>query len=165
MTDRPEAAPPAVAVFYHMIHAGLEETLAMILTRAVGQGWKVMVRAPELGFLEHLDRQLWLGREDGFLPHGLAGGAHDALQPVLLGTGAIGNGARGLMLLAGAGASEPEMAGLERVWVLFEGADTSAVARAREAWVMFTGWGLAAQYWSDEGGSWAKKSEKAARAG
>ena len=157
------APPQATAVFYHMIHAGLEETVAMILTRAVAQGWKVMLRAPERGFLEHLDRQLWLGREEGFLPHGLAGGAHDALQPVLLGTGSIGNGARGLMLLGGAGASEAEMAGLERVWVLFDGADAAAVARAREAWVMFTGWGLAAQYWSDAEGPWAKKSEKAAR--
>ena len=154
-----------VAVFYHLIHAGLEETVAMILTRATGQGWRVMLRAQEEGFLQHMDRALWQGPEDGFLPHGLAGGAHDALQPVLLGTGPIGNAAQGLMLLGGAGASEAEMAGLERVWVLFDGNDAGAVARAREAWVMFTGWGLGAQYWSDADGPWTKKSDKAARAG
>lgn len=153
----------ATAVFYHMIHAGLEETLAMILTRAVGQGWRVMVRARDRGMLEHLDRQLWLGAEDGFLAHGLQGGPHDALQPVLLGEGPIGNAAQGLMLLGGAGAEEAEVAALERVWVLFDGSDGAAVARAREAWVTFTAWGLGAQYWSDEGGRWEKKSEKAPR--
>lgn len=153
----------AVAVFYHLIHAGLDETVGMILGRAVAQGWNVMVRAPQIGLLEHLDARLWLGREEGFLPHGLAGGPHDALQPVLLGTGAIGNAARGVMLLGGASATEAEVVGLERVWVLFDGADPAAVSRAREAWVMFTGWGLAAQYWTDESGPWVKKTEKAAK--
>ena len=153
------------AVFYHMIHAGLEETVALILGRALGQGWRVMVRAPDPELLEHLDRQLWLGRDEEFLAHGLAGGPHDALQPVLLGQGAIGNGAKGLMLLGGAETLAEETGGLERVWVLFDGADDAAVAQARTAWTRLTGWGMAAQYWSDADGAWSKKSEKAASGG
>ncbi len=153
----------ATAVFYHLIRAGLEETVAMILGRALGQGWRVMVRAPDAGLLESLDARLWLGPEESFLPHGLAGGPQDELQPVLLGQGAIANGAKGLMLLAGAGAAEAELAGLERVWVLFDGNDPAAVQSAREKWVTFTAWGHGAQYWSDEGGAWEKKSEKPGR--
>jgi DNA polymerase-3 subunit chi len=150
------------AVFYHLTEKGLEETCAMILGRALGQGWRVMLRAPEVGVLEHLDRQLWLGPEESFLPHGIAGGPQDGLQPVLLGTGAIGNGAQGLMLVGGAGVEAGEVAGLERVWVLFDGNDEGAVQEARQMWLRLTGWGMGAQYWSDAGGAWSKKREKAA---
>jgi DNA polymerase-3 subunit chi len=152
----------ATAVFYHLIHAGLEDTLRMILTRAVAQGWRVFLRGVDAKALERLDERLWLGPEDGFLPHGLAGGPHDALQPVLLGTGAIGNGAQGLVLVEGAEVSVEEARPLERVWVLFDGADAAQVQFARGLWTRLTGAGMAAQYWSDEGGAWVKKTERSA---
>ena len=153
---------PATAVFYHLMRAGLDETVLTTVTRAQGAGWRVMIRAPELGLLQHLDAKLWLGPEEGFLAHGLADSPHDADQPVLLGQGEMTNAAQGLMLLAGADASQDEVAGLERIWVLFDGSDDAAVAKARQSWTLFTGWGLAAQYWSDESGTWVKKSERAA---
>ena len=152
----------AVAMFYHLTRAGLDDTVTMIVTRAMAQGWRVMLRSIDLGLLQHLDDKLWLGAEDSFLPHGLEGGASDADQPVLLGQGPIANGARGLVLLAGAGVARDELDGLERVWLLFDGADEGAVQAARGQWTLLTGWGLAAQYWSDEGGPWVKKSDKAA---
>ncbi|MBI1172229.1 DNA polymerase III subunit chi [bacterium] len=152
----------ATAVFYHLIRSGRDETVLTTVTRALAAGWRVMIRAPEAGLLRHLDDRLWLGPEEGFLPHGLQGGPQDADQPVLLGAGPIGNAARGLMLLAGAGAARDEVAGLERIWVLFDGSDTEAVATARQRWTEFTGWGLAAQYWSDESGAWVKKTERSA---
>lgn len=153
---------PATAVFYHLMRAGLDETVLTTVTRAQGAGWRVMIRAPDMGLLQHLDAKLWLGPEAGFLAHGLAGGPHDTDQPVLLGQGATTNGARGLMLLAGADASQDEVAGLERIWVLFDGSDDQAVAKARQSWARFTSWGLAAQYWSDVDGAWVKKSDRAA---
>lgn len=153
---------PAVAMFYHLKSAGLDDTLTMILSRAVGQGWRVMLRSLDQSILVHLDAKLWLGSEDGFLPHGLQGGPYDADQPVLLGSGPIANGANGLFLLAGADVDLAELPGLERVWVLFDGQDAAAVQVARSQWTRLTGWGLAAQYWSDETGTWVKKVEKAA---
>ena len=153
---------PATAVFYHLLRAGLDETVMTTVTRAQGAGWRVMIRAPDPAVLQHLDAKLWLGPEEGFLAHGLAGGVHDADQPVLLGQGRITNGAQGLMLLAGAEAVRDEVADLQRIWVLFDGADPEAVAKARQSWTQLTGWGLAAQYWSDAGGAWVKKSDRAA---
>ena len=150
------------AVFYHLIHAGLDDTLRMILTRALAQGWRVFLRGSDAAALARLDEKLWLGPEDGFLPHGLAGGAHDAMQPVLLGQGAIGNAAQGLLLVDGAEVSVTEALPLERVWVLFDGADAAQVQGARGLWTRLTVAGMAAQYWSDEGGAWVKKTEKAA---
>ena len=152
----------AVAMFYHLTRAGLDDTVTMIVTRAMAQGWRVMLRSIDLGLLQHLDEKLWHGAEAGFLPHGVEGGPQDGDQPVLLGQGPIANGARGLVLLAGAGVARDELDGLERVWLLFDGADEAAVQAARGQWTLLTGWGLAAQYWSDEGGPWVKKVDKAA---
>lgn len=152
----------ATAVFYHLTRAGLDDTVITTVTRALGAGWRVMIRAPDAALLDHLDAKLWLGPEEGFLPHGLEGGPQDALHPVLLGQGAIRNAAKGLMLLASAHAVREEVQGLERIWVFFDGADSAAVATARLRWTEFTGWGLAAQYWTDEGGAWTKKTERAA---
>ena len=149
-------------MFYHLTQKGLEETLLPILTRAMGQGWRVMIRSADPGLTEHLDARLWVvGPEDGFLPHGVQGGPHDADQPVLLGAGPITNGATALFLLAGAEVTEAEASTLDRVWLIFDGADPTVVQTARGQWTRLTGWGLAAQYWSDETGAWVKKTEKA----
>jgi len=149
-----------VAVFYHLTRSGLDDLVATLVTRAMAQGWRVMLRSPDAAQLEHLDGKLWLGGEESFLPHGLQGGSHDADQPVLLGSGTIGNAAHGLMLLGGAEVGESEIAGLERVWLIFDGADAAAVEAARGQWALVTGWGLTAQYWADDSGSWVKKVEK-----
>ncbi len=152
----------ATAVFYHLTRRGLDDLVMSLLARAAGQGMKVFLRCPDKGLLDHLDAKLWLEPEDGFLPHGLQGGAQDAQQPVLMGQGEITNDAKGLMLLGGAMVSREEVAGLDRVWLLFDGADEAAVQAARGQWTLLTGWGMAAQYWADETGSWVKKVEKAA---
>ncbi len=137
--------------------------MVTILPRALAAGWRVMIRSPDLSALDRLDLALWQGPEDGFLPHGLAGGPHDADQPILLGQGAIANAAQGLILLDGAGTTPDEAAELQRVWVLFDGDDQAALTAARQLWTRLTGAGLAAQYWSEESGRWEKKTEKAAR--
>ncbi len=153
---------PAVAMFYHLIHAGLTDTAQMLLARATGQGWRVMIRCPDPGLAHRLDEMLWLP-EDSFLPHGRAtGGPEDCRQPVLIGPGAAVNGARGLMLVAGAEFTPADLPGLDRLWILFDGGDAEAVNRARAQWSLATGMGLAAQYWSDEAGAWVKKSERPA---
>ncbi len=148
-------------MFYHLTRSAADDTLLSLLNRAVGQGWRVMIRGTDADHLAKLDAKLWLGPEDGFLAHGLQGGAHDADQPVLLGTGAIANAARGLMVLDSADVSVPEAQSLDRVWIIFDGADDTALAHARAQWKTLTDGGVAAQYWSEETGAWAKKAEKA----
>ena len=150
------------AMFYHLIRAGRDDTVAMIVTRAHAQGWNVMIRAPDQAVLAQLDDRLWQGAEDGFLPHGVQGGAQDADQPVLLGQGGITNHARGLMLLAGATTTRDEVVGLDRLWLIFDGGNEAEVQAARAQWTEVTTWGLAAQYWSDETGSWVKKVDRPA---
>lgn len=147
-------------MFYHLTHSSMENTAFTLLSRAVQAGWRVMLRGPDRVRLEKLDAALWIKPDDGFLPHGIEGGAHDAAQPVLLGTGAIGNGANCLMAVDGADFEPDEAVPLDRLWVLFDGMDPEALDRARSQWRDVTAAGIPAQYWSEEGGRWEKKAEK-----
>lgn len=148
------------ALFYHLTRGPLERTLPQLLAKARAAGWRVAVRGTDAGWMEWLDERLWLGPEDGFLPHGLAGGKHDADQPVLLTTAAdLPNRAVCLMAVDGAEVAPDEVTRLERVCVLFDGNDAAAVDRARGQWRALTQAGCAAQYWSEESGRWEKKAE------
>jgi DNA polymerase III subunit chi len=148
-----------VAMFYHLTRSGVEETLLMLLDRARGQGWRVMIRGTDRAALERLDAKLWAEPPESFVPHGMEGGPHDAAQPVLLGSGPVANAAQGVFLIDGADIATHEAQGLERVWLLFDGSDPDAVQAARVKWKTLTGAGIPAQYWSEETGRWAKKAE------
>ena len=148
------------AYFYHLTRAPLEVTLPMLLAKARGAGWRVAVRGRDAARMDWLDERLWLGPEDGFLPHGRAGRPHEADQPILLTTGtALPNGAVCLMAVDGAEVTPDEVSRLERVCVLFDGNDADALNIARGQWKALTGAGCAAQYWSEESGRWEKKAE------
>lgn len=148
-----------LVMFYHLTRSRPATTLHALLPRALGQGWRVMVRGTDDAALDHLDAELWLGPADEFLPHGREGGPQDADQPVLIGQGAATNGARGLALLDGAEATAAEIATLDRVWVLFDGNDAARLHAARAQWKALKDAGVAAQYWSEEDGRWEKKAE------
>ena len=151
-------------MFYHLTRSTAAEALALILPRALGQGWRVMVRGTDSAALDRLDAQLWLaGGDDGFLPHGREGGPLDADQPILIGQGAATNGAQALALIDGASCEDAETARMERVWVLFDGNDEARLQAARAQWKAITAAGHAAQYWSETSGRWEKKVESPAR--
>lgn len=150
--------------FYQLMRAPVEVALPQLLLRALGGGWRIMVRGRSREFITRLDDLLWLGEEDGFLPHGLAGGTIDAEQPVLL-TDRLAplEGRDCLMAVEGADVSGDEVRALKRACILFDGNDAEALERARAQWRDLTAEGLAAQYWSDETGRWQMKSERAAK--
>lgn len=147
------------AFFYHLTENPLEATLPMLIGKARGAGWRVLVRGKDRDLLTRLDDVLWQGPEDGFLPHGMAGGPHDAEQPVLLGdVPSAGFGC--LMSVGGADVSADEVTALERTCILFDGHDGAALNVARGQWKALTDAGCAAQYWAQEDGRWTKKAEK-----
>lgn len=148
------------AYFYHLTQQPLEHTLPVLLGKARQAGWSVLVRGTDAARMNWLDERLWLGAEDGFLAHGLEGGAHDSAQPILLSTGTgIGNSAKCVMSVDSANIEPVEVNELERVCILFDGNDPDAVQRARVQWKTLTDAGCAAQYWSEESGRWEKKAE------
>lgn len=145
--------------FYHMTRTPLEATLPVLLEKSLKAGWRVAVRGPDRAQLEHLDELLWLRPEEGFLPHGLDGGAHDARQPVLLGTEPALADRQALICVGGSAPAPAEVAELERASILFDGNNAAAVDTARDQWRGLTGAGCSAQYWSQESGAWEKKAE------
>ncbi|MEL0435799.1 DNA polymerase III subunit chi [Phycobacter sp. K97] len=149
------------AFFYHLTRRPLQETLPVLLEKARGAGWRIAVRGRDPERMAWLDERLWMGGDESFLPHGLAGGPHDALQPILLTTGeTAANTPTCVMAVDGADVSAEEVQVLERVCILFDGTDTEAVQHARGQWKALTDAGCAAQYWSEENGRWEKKAEK-----
>ncbi|WP_420863702.1 DNA polymerase III subunit chi [Algirhabdus cladophorae] len=147
--------------FYHLTRNPIEVTLPMLLGKARQAGWRVMVKGSNPVALEQIDAKLWLADKDGFLPHGLSGGAHDAEQPILLGCeDTRANEPACVMAIHGADISAQTVADMERCCVLFDGNDGDALNRARSQWKTLTDAGVAAQYWSEESGRWEKKAEK-----
>jgi DNA polymerase-3 subunit chi len=145
--------------FYHLTDSPLEATLPLLVSKARGAGWRILVRGCDEALLKRLDDVLWQGPEDQFLPHGRAGGAHDADQPVLLGD-LPSDGFGCVMSVAGADVTADEVASLERTCILFDGHDGVALDYARGQWKALTDAGCAAQYWAQEDGRWTKKAEK-----
>lgn len=146
------------AYFYHLTRSPLDEALGLLLERALARGWRVGVRGVTEARLDWLDEKLWLGPEARFLPHGRAGGARDADQPVLLTTAtSLPNRAACLMAVEGAEVAAQEAAAFERICILFE--EGPGLERARDQWRALTGAGVAAQYWAEEDrGNWRLKA-------
>lgn len=146
--------------FYHLTRRPLEAVLPMLLDRALQAGWRILVQGTDARRMTWLDEKLWLGPEEQFLPHGLAGGQHDALQPVLLTCERqdLANFAC-VMSVDGADVDPGDLEQLQRACILFDGRDDQAVQHARVQWKTLTGAGCKAQYWSEESGRWEKKAE------
>lgn len=148
------------ALFYHVTQSAVEDVVANLLNRALSQGWRVELRGRTPERMEWYDQRLWAGVDEEFLPHGLAGGPHDARQPVLLTHTPRPEGRQAVMVVEGADVTPAEIGATERVWILFDGRDPMAVEHARGQWRDLTGAGASAQYWSEESGRWEKKAER-----
>lgn len=145
------------ALFYHLTRSPAESLLPVLIGKSLAAGWHVELRGTDPARMERLDLHLWQG--DGFLPHGLAGGPHDACQPVLLtvaGQGAA-NSAACLMALDGAEVAPAECQTLTRTCIVFDGGDQTATERARDQWRLLTAAGVEAQYWAEETGRWERR--------
>lgn len=145
--------------FYHLTDTPLEVTLPMLLDKARGAGWRVLVRGTEDALLQRLDDVLWSARADDFQPHGLAGSDQDDAQPILLGKGVEQAGFDCVMSVDGADITSSEVGLSERCCVLFDGHDEAALNHARGQWKKLTAEGCSAQYWAQDGGRWVKKAE------
>jgi len=148
-----------VVRFYHLTRSPVEDAAARLLARAYAAGLRVEVRGTDPARLDWLDRKLWLGDEAGFLPHGIAGGPHDARQPILLTCAeAVEPATACLMSLDGAPVAADEAARLDRCLILFDGADDAALAHARGQWKALADAGAQTEYWSEASGRWERKA-------
>ncbi|PAU96635.1 DNA polymerase III subunit chi [Paracoccus salipaludis] len=144
------------ALFYHLTRSTPEALVPSLIARSRAAGWRVELRGMDAARMARLDDLLWQG--DGFLPHGLAGGPHDAMQPVLLTVaGQTAAGADCLIAIDGAEVGPAECTAAQRVCIVFDGNDEGALNVARGQWKTLTGAGVPAEYWSEAGGRWERK--------
>lgn len=149
------------AYFYHLTHSDLGQTLATLLGKCRAAGWRVTVKGRDPEQLDRLDDALWqLGGKESFLPHGRAGGAKDAKQPILLVEEGHTptNKPDALICIAGADLSLAEVEGHKRAMVLFHHAEDAEMTIARGLWKTLSEAGCTARYWSEESGRWAEKA-------
>ena len=141
--------------FYLTGSQPVERVLPLIARAALGQDQRLLVVAEDAGLLDRLDRALWEGKAEEFLPHGRADAPHADRQPVLLSTTcASANGAKLVALADGAWRDEAE--GFERA-LLFFGEDQRA--EARQTWRRFDGReDVTREFFELENGKWTKRA-------
>ena len=143
--------------FYHCTRAPAADVAVRLSAKALEGGQRLLVIGAS-DRLAALDQALWTLIPDSFLAHGMAGGAQDADQPILLSeTVEPVNGAR-LLLSLEAGVPGG-MDGFDRVLNLFEDG-TPAHERARLDWKALSAReGLTRSYWQQtERGGWEKRA-------
>ena len=141
--------------FYLTGSQPVERVLPLVARAALGQDQRLLVVAEDRALLDLLDRALWEGRPEEFLPHGRADAAHAERQPVLLSTTcAAANGAKLVALADGTWRDEAE--GFDRV-LLFFGEEQRA--EARQTWRRFDGReDVTREFFELENGKWTKRA-------
>jgi len=141
--------------FYQLAGTPPEQVIASIAEKVLGADGRLLVVAEDETFLGKLDRMLWDQGANSFLPHGLAGGAEDARQPILLSTSPDAPNQARNMLIADGTWREAALS-YDRSFYLF---DQSTLKGARLAWKLLAGRdGVERRYWALEGGKWVKKA-------
>ena len=141
--------------FYQLGGTPAESVIARLAERLLADDQRLLIVASDEGLLARLDRLLWDQGSTSFLPHGLAGGADDARQPILLSTTPDApNLARNLAIADGEW-REAALA-FDRAFYLF---DEGTLEGARLAWKLLAGReGVERRYWAQEDGRWVQKA-------
>mgnify|MGYP000860157948 CR=1 FL=1 len=146
-------------LFYHLQRRSLEEILPGLLEKCVERGWKTAVQAGSTERRDALDTHLWTYRDDSFLPHGTSREADPADLPILLTDDPAERGLATVRFLVDRAAPPADLAGYERLVLVFDGNDPEALVEARGHWKGFKDAGHACTYWAeDEHGRFVKKA-------
>ena len=145
--------------FYHLQQKPLEAVLPILLEKSLERGWRVVVQATSAERLAALDDHLWTFSDESFLPHATDKEPDAAEQPIVLTLGG-GNPNEAAIRFLVEGAPVPaEVAGYERLVLLFDGNDEEALAAARVDWKSVKAAGHEATYWQqDARGRWERKA-------
>ena len=133
--------------------------LPRLLERSLERGWRVIVQAASDERLAALDAHLWTYRDESFLPHGTSRDRDAGDQPILLTAGDDNLNRATVRFLVDGAVPPADMAGYERVILLFDGTDEEALAAARTHWREASAGGFEATYWQqNELGRWERRS-------
>jgi DNA polymerase-3 subunit chi len=142
--------------FYHLTRTVIDQALPPLLGRTLAAGQRAVVRCGSAERVAALDTALWLCPNPDWLPHGTIASGQADRQPIwLTDADEAPNGARFLFLIDGA--SSGRMAEYDRVFDLFDGNDSGAVAAARARWIATKSEGHQLSYWQQGARGWERK--------
>jgi DNA polymerase-3 subunit chi len=140
--------------FYQLASIAPEQVIASLAEKVLETDGRLLVVADDEAWLARLDRLLWDQGPAGFLPHGIAGGADDSRQPILLSTTPDAPNLARNMLIADGHWRDAALR-YDRSFYLF---DNDSLEGARLAWKLLSGReGVERRYWAREGDKWVKK--------
>ena len=141
--------------FYQLGTSAPEQVIASISEKVLAGGGRLLIVAEDESLLARLDRMLWDAGPTSFLPHGLAGGADDARQPVLLSTSPDAPNQARNMLIADGHWRDAALT-YDRSFYLF---DAGTLEGARLAWKLLAGKeGVERRYWAQVDGRWKQQA-------
>ena len=141
--------------FYQLAGTPPEQVIASLAQKVLAADGRLLVIAEDEPFLAKLDRMLWDQGASNFIPHGLAGGADDARQPVLLSTSPDAPNQARNMLIADGTWREAALT-YDRSFYLF---DSNTLEDARLAWKLLAGReGIERRYWAQVDGRWKQQA-------
>src|SRR5258705_14009122 len=94
-------------LIYQLQRQPLERALPTLIEKSLERGWRVIVQAASEERVEALDAQLWIFRDDSFLPHGTWREAEASEQPILLTLDGDNPNGAAARLLSGRGPPRP----------------------------------------------------------
>lgn len=143
-------------LFYHLEQSPLERVLPALLEKSLERGWRAAVELGDETRIKPIDDALWTFNDESFLPHGSAGGNHDADQPIILTTEPDNpNSAEIRFFVEGAVPRDGEA--YERLVYMFDGHNPDAVQTARAAWKALRDTNEITYWQQEPGGKWTKK--------
>jgi DNA polymerase-3 subunit chi len=141
--------------FYQLGSTPLEQVIASIAQKILGEGKRLLVVAEDQGLLGRLDRMLWDQGPTSFLPHALTGGSEDARQPILLASQTDAPNLARNILIADGQWREAALT-FDRAFYLF---DAATLGGARLAWKLLAGReGVERRYWAQVEGRWKQQA-------
>ena len=141
--------------FYQLGGTPAEQVIANLAEKVLAGDGRLLIVASDEAFLTRLDRMLWDNGPTGFLPHGLAGGADDSRQPILLSTSPDAPNLARNMVIADGEWRDAALA-YDRSFYLF---DVDTLDGARLAWKLLAGRdGVERRYWAQVEGRWKQQA-------
>lgn len=138
--------------FWQLSRDPVEKVVALIASRVMGEGERLLVVSKHAEQRDAISRALWSAGPDSFLANGAAGATGEERQPILLSDVPTAPNAASHVIFADGEYREPT--GFARAFLLF---DEATVEAARGTWRSLDGIdGLERAFFRQDGGKWTK---------
>ena len=145
--------------FYQLLRTPLEEALPRLLEKALGSGFRALVRTDTAERAEFLSLALWTYDPASFLPHGTAADGEAERQPVWLTAGDENPNGAELLILTDQ-AAPPSRHSFRRCLFLFDGREPEQLTLARDRYRDLLRAGAAIRYFEQTEDGWRLAAER-----